>query len=91
MTFEDEFLFRSGKFDWDTWNRRDILPHGFAALLAFLTGWAGAILGMYQTYYTGPIAALIGHGADVGLPVSLGWTAIVYPPARWLELKLIGR
>lgn len=91
MTFEDEFLFRRGRFDWETWNRRDLLPHGYAALFAFLVGWAGAILCMYQTYYTGPIAALVGHGSDLGLPVSLAWTAIVYPPARWAELKFVGK
>lgn len=89
MTFQDEFLFRRGKFDWEIWNRRDLLPHGFAALFAFLVGWTGAILSMYQTYYTGPIAALVGQGADLGLPVSLAWTALVYPPARWLELKFV--
>lgn len=91
MTIEDEFIFRRGKFDWEIWNRKDLLPHGFAALFAFLVGWAGAILCMYQTYYTGVIAGMVGNGADLGLPVSLAWTAIVYPPARWLELKFVGR
>ncbi|KAF2661505.1 hypothetical protein K491DRAFT_586896 [Lophiostoma macrostomum CBS 122681] len=91
MTFEDEFLFRKGNFDWEIWNRKDLLPHGFAALFAFLVGWAGAILCMYQTYYTGVIASKVGAGADLGLPVALAWTGIVYPPARWLELRFIGR
>jgi purine-cytosine permease-like protein len=91
MTFEDEYLFRKGKFDWEIWDRKDLLPHGFAALFAFLVGWAGAILCMYQTYYTGVIASMVGHGADLGLPVAFGWTAIVYPPARYLELKFVGR
>ena len=91
MTFEDEYIFRRGRFDWEIWNRRDLLPHGWAALFAFCVGWVGAILCMYQTYFTGPIAALVGDGADLGLPVSLAWTAIVYPPARYLELKFIGR
>ncbi|KAF2679168.1 hypothetical protein K458DRAFT_490828 [Lentithecium fluviatile CBS 122367] len=88
MTFEDEFLFRQGRFDWEVWNRRDLLPYGYAALFAFLVGWAGVVLCMYQTYYTGPIAAMIRDGSDIGLPVSFAWTAVVYPRARWLELNI---
>lgn len=91
MTIQDEFIFRKGNFDWEIWNRKDLLPHGFAALLAFIIGWAGAVVCMYQTYFTGPIAALVGNGADLGLPVACGLTMIVYPPARWLELKYVGR
>lgn len=68
MTLEEEILFRRSKgYDWDSWNNPDYLPAGFAALLSFLIGWAGAILCMYQTYYTGPIAKLVGEGADVSI------------------------
>jgi purine-cytosine permease-like protein len=91
MTVQDEFIFRKGEFDWEIWNRRDLLPHGFAALFAFIVGWVGAVLCMYQTYFTGPIAALVGNGADLGLPVAMGLTMVVYPPARWAELKYVGR
>ncbi|KAF2105977.1 hypothetical protein BDV96DRAFT_675996 [Lophiotrema nucula] len=92
MTIEDEFIFRRKEgFNWEIWNRKDLLPHGFAALFAFCVGWVAAVLCMYQTYYTGVIARLVGNGADLGIPVALGWTGIVYPPARWLELKFIGR
>jgi purine-cytosine permease-like protein len=91
MTAQDEYIFRKGEYNWDIWNRKDLLPHGFAALFAFVIGWIGAVLCMYQTYFTGPIAALVGNGADLGLPVAMGLTMIVYPPARWLELKYVGR
>ncbi|KAF2000358.1 hypothetical protein P154DRAFT_598772 [Amniculicola lignicola CBS 123094] len=90
-TMEDEYIFRHGKFDWEIWNRKDLLPHGFAAFFAFVVGWVGAVMCMYQTYYTGPIAKMAAGGADLGLPVALAWTAIVYPPARWLEIKFIGK
>lgn len=47
---------------------------------------------MDQTYYVGPIAAMVGaYGADLGLPVAMSWAAIVYPPLRFLELKFVGR
>lgn len=72
LTVEEEYLFRArhggaqrGGYDWDAWADTTRLPVGRAALVSFLVGWAGAILGMYQTYYTGPIAKMVGDGADV--------------------------
>jgi purine-cytosine permease-like protein len=93
ITIEEEFLFRRkrGGYDWTAWNNRQLLPIGFAALGAFLVGWLGAVLGMWQTYFTGPLAQLVGDGIDMGMPVSASWTAIVYPGSRWLELKYIGK
>jgi purine-cytosine permease-like protein len=91
MTVQDEFLFRKGHFDWEIWDRKDLLPHGYAALFTFVVGWVGAILGMYQTWFLGPLGSLIGDGADIGLPIAFAWAAIIYPPARWLELKVVGR
>ncbi|KAH8676223.1 permease for cytosine/purines, uracil, thiamine, allantoin-domain-containing protein [Xylariales sp. PMI_506] len=92
ITLEEEYIFRrKSGYDWERWNDKSYLPVGYAALLTFLIGWAGAIVGMYETYYTGPIAAMIGAGADIGLPVSMSWAAIVYPPLRYLEIKFVGR
>ncbi|KAL9584776.1 MAG: hypothetical protein Q9212_001906 [Teloschistes hypoglaucus] len=55
-------------YDWAVWNEPEKLPHGIAALIAFLIGWVGAILCMAQVWYTGPIATLVGdYGADVRL------------------------
>lgn len=68
MTAEDHLIFRrrwSTGYDWEAWNDLRRLPLGLAALVAFLIGWAGAVLCMYQNYYVGPIAALVGEGADV--------------------------
>lgn len=71
ITLEEEFIFRRQKgYDWDSWADKAYLPIGYAAFTSFLIGWAGAILCMYQTYYTGPIAKLVGQGADVS-PESL--------------------
>ncbi|KIW98094.1 uncharacterized protein Z519_01678 [Cladophialophora bantiana CBS 173.52] len=93
MTLEEEFIFRRtrGGYDWSAWNTRELLPIGLAAITTFVIGWVGAIMCMDQDYYTGPIAALIGDGADIGLPVAASWTAIIYPGLRCLELKYIGR
>jgi hypothetical protein len=46
---------------------------------------------MWQVYFTGPIAAMVGDGIDLGLPVGGSWTALVYPPLRFFELKYFGR
>ena len=77
ITLEEHLIFRRTRgFDWTQWNRRDRLPLGIAALVAFLIGWAGAILCMAQVWYIGPIAKLVGeHGADVSLsflPIAQG-------------------
>lgn len=79
ITVEEEVLFRKGwrgrvgrGWNWEDWDRREKLPVGVAALVAFLVGWAGAILCMAQVWYVGPIARLVGnYGADVSVCCSL--------------------
>ncbi|KAJ7210294.1 hypothetical protein C8J57DRAFT_1608127 [Mycena rebaudengoi] len=66
-------------FEWSRWEDKSYLPIGLAALMAFLMGWVGAILGMFQ----GP--------ADVGMWIGIGFTTVVYVPLRWAELKYFGR
>jgi len=72
ISLEEQFIFRWRKpegdrgYVWSSWNQRDKLPIGIAALVAFLVGWAGAILCMAQVWYTGPISRLVGeYGGDV--------------------------
>lgn len=77
-------------FDWTKWEDQTYLPVGIAALMAFLLGWVGAILGMYQVWYVGPLAQKAGF-SDIGLWLGCGFAIVSYPPMRWLELKLIGR
>lgn len=87
-----EHLFFRGAagFDWTRWDDRMYLPLGIAALISFLLGWVGSVLGMYQIWYTGPLAALAGS-ADVGLWVGTGFTLATYPGLRWLEMRYVGR
>ncbi|KAK4446752.1 vitamin B6 transporter TPN1 [Podospora aff. communis PSN243] len=77
-------------FDWTKWQDKQYLPIGYAALASFLLGWVGAILGMYQVWYTGPLAVLAGP-ADIGTWVGTGFTMVSFVPLRWLELKFVGR
>ncbi|KAF2118154.1 hypothetical protein BDV96DRAFT_684826 [Lophiotrema nucula] len=92
---EEHVLFqmtRGIQLDWVAWEEKRKLPVGLAAFVSFLLGWMGAILGMYQVWYVGPIAKLVADmGADVGLWVGCGFALVAFPPLRFLELKVIGR
>ncbi|KAJ7469855.1 putative cytosine-purine permease [Mycena galericulata] len=96
----EHFIFRKGDFArYDapaTWNRQDRTPVGIAALIAFLFGALGTAMGMAQVWYIGKIGALVGgsanpFGGDIGFELSGAFAGIVYVPARYLELKYIGR
>ena len=67
IILEEQIIFRrKSGYDWTVWNQQQKLPVGIAALVAFLIGWAGAILCMAQVWYIGPIAKQVGeYGADV--------------------------
>lgn len=93
ITLEEHLIFRKTRgFDWTAWSDPKRLPLGLAAFTAFIIGWVGAILCMYQIYYVGPIAKLASPtGADLGIWVGCSWAMIVFPPLRWLEIRKIGR
>jgi purine-cytosine permease-like protein len=93
VVVEEHLIFRrKSGFDWTAWEDQKRLPIGFAALTAFLIGWAGAIISMYQVYFTGPLAVAVGPTpADVGIWIGCAFTLLTYPPLRYLELKFIGR
>ncbi|KAK7184963.1 Purine-cytosine permease fcyB 3 [Paraphaeosphaeria sporulosa] len=92
---EEHVLFQKARalaIDWAAWEEQRKLPVGVAALVAFLLGWMGAILGMYQVWYVGPLAKLVADtGADVGVWVGCGFALVAFPPLRLLELRLVGR
>jgi purine-cytosine permease-like protein len=93
IVLQEHLIFRRTRgFDWANWNDRSKLPVGLAAFTAFVIGWVGAILCMYQVYYVGPIAKLASpDGADLGIWVGCAWAMIVFPPLRWIELRKVGR
>ena len=95
IVLEEHLLFhvlRRTPFDWAAWEDKKRLPIGIAALLSWLIGWAGAIVGMDQVWYKGPVAREIGgYGGDIGAWMSIGFACVVYPPLRYLELKKFGR
>jgi len=94
ILIEEHFIFRGGK--WanympDEYNNIRLLPLGLAALFSLLVGIAGAVLGMATVWYVGVLGRKIGDpvfGGDIGFELSMAFTAIVYPPSRWLEKRL---
>lgn len=69
IVLEERYIFRlKSGYNWAAWGDRKKLPVGIAATIAFLVGWAGAILCMAQVWYVGPLARLVGeYGADVSI------------------------
>jgi NCS1 nucleoside transporter family len=93
---EEHFLFRrpsQGGYNLDDYDNPSKLPVGAAAIFAGLCGIAGAVIGMSQVYYTGPVAILIGDefGGDLGFELAAVFSGVVYPPLRWLERRQFGR
>ncbi|EDK47181.1 conserved hypothetical protein [Lodderomyces elongisporus NRRL YB-4239] len=79
-------------YNWKNWNRPNGRTMGIAACIAFCCGVAGAVVGMNQVYYRGPLAAKIGeYGGDLGMFLAFGFTGITYPCVRYLELKRFKR
>lgn len=93
IVLEERFIFRlRTEYNWGIWRDPSKLPIGIAAFTAFVVGWVGAVLCMAQVWYIGPIAKLVGeYGADMGIYVGFCWTALVYPPLRFVELRFVGR
>ena len=93
IALEEHLLFKRNKpLDWTAWAESRRLPLGMAAFSSFLIGWAGAIVGMDQVWYVGPVATMIGDGgADLGIWMGCGFTLVVYPPLRAMELAYFGR
>ncbi|KAI1258421.1 purine-cytosine permease [Xylariaceae sp. FL1019] len=69
------------------------LPPGFAALGAFLAGVAGAVLGLAQVWFIGPIGKLCGteYGGDVGFELAFGFSVVTFLALRPIEKRYFGR
>ena len=69
------------------------LPPGFAAITAFLFGVMGAVLGMAQTWFTGPIGKLCGtqYGGDIGFELAFSFSAVSFCILRYFEKAYFGR
>ncbi|KAJ3811650.1 permease for cytosine/purines, uracil, thiamine, allantoin-domain-containing protein [Lentinula aff. lateritia] len=96
ILIEEHLIFRKGKWsnyvpdDFNNWKK---LPLGVASFLALGCGVAGAVLGMAQVWYVGVIGRMIGDpefGGDIGFELAFAFTAVTYPPLRYLEKRWWG-
>ena len=63
-------------------------------MIAFCFGVMGAILGMSQVWFEGPIGALCGappFGGDVGFELAFAFSATSYIIMRYFEKRYFGR
>lgn len=96
VALTEHFVFRCGRGrgyaveDYDSPGR---LPPGMAAVSAFGVGVVGAVLGMAQLWFTGPVGALCGgdFGGDVGFELAFGFGAVTYAVLRTVERSYYGR
>ncbi|KAG0691788.1 permease for cytosine/purines, uracil, thiamine, allantoin-domain-containing protein [Suillus ampliporus] len=95
---EEHFIFRRkngplGGYNLDDYDTPSKLPLGVAGILAWCFGVTGAVVGMSEVWYTGPLGKMAGatYGADLGFELAAAFSAVTYPPLRALEIKLTGR
>ena len=88
IILEEHFLFRGGKassYDVSTWNTARELPTGIASLGAALLSMGLVVPSIDQVWFVGPIAK---HTGDIGFELAFAITMVLYPPFRWLEIRI---
>jgi len=95
VALSEHFLFRRGFGGYRPEDYTDAskLPPGFAALAAFAVGVMGAVLGMAQVWFTGPIGKLCGaaFGGDVGFELGFAFSTVTYIVLRTVEKNYFKR
>jgi NCS1 nucleoside transporter family len=85
----EHFVYRRGKYNVDDWNRPEMLPIGWAAIVSMIAGLVGVWLGAAQLLFVGPIAALFNppYGMDIGFELGVIFAAVAYLILRPIELR----
>jgi len=95
VSLTEHFLFKRGISGYKPgiYATPSLLPPGIAAISAFCVGVAGAVLGMAQVWFTGPIGKKVGglFGGDIGFELGFAFAATSYVLFRKVELRVFGR
>jgi purine-cytosine permease-like protein len=91
----EHVAFKRGLVGYDVriYDQARLLPPGLAAIGSSVLGVVGAILGMAQFFFTGPIAKLVDdeRGGDVGLELAFVFAGLSYLGLRKWEVKVFKR
>lgn len=98
ISLSEHFIYRRGfkGYDVTIWNDKSQLPIGIAGTIGFCFGVFGAVMGMDQVWFLGPVGKLINEGgpyggADIGFELAAAFAFVAYNVSRPLELKYFGR
>ncbi|KAG8533723.1 uncharacterized protein KY384_001464 [Bacidia gigantensis] len=94
IALSEHFIFKKRKYDLTIWNSPNELPPGIAAVLAFCFGVFGAVMGMAQKWWKGPVGRKIGlpmFGGDVGFELAFAFAAVSYWGLRFAEKRFFKR
>lgn len=95
VALTEHFVFRRGfgGYNPEDYNEPDRLPPGYAGLASFICGSLGAVVGMNQAWFAGPVGKLAGGaaGGDVGFELAFSFSSLSYVLLRAVEKKRFGR
>lgn len=95
VSLTEHFVFKKGfgGYAAEIYDKPSLLPPGIAAIAAFCFGIFGAVMGMSQVWFIGPIGKHIGgpFGGDIGFELAFAFTAISYIVFRKFEYKHFSR
>ncbi|KIX08177.1 uncharacterized protein Z518_02833 [Rhinocladiella mackenziei CBS 650.93] len=95
ISLPEHFLFKRGfsGYSPEHYDQPKYLPPSIAALGAFCFGILGAVMGMAQVWFIGPIGKLIGigYGGDIGFELAFSFTAVTYVVFRYFEYRYFHR
>ncbi|ODV75015.1 purine-cytosine permease CYBJADRAFT_166778 [Cyberlindnera jadinii NRRL Y-1542] len=98
ISLSEHFIYRRGfkGYDVTIWNDKSQLPIGIAGTIGFCFGVFGAVMGMDQVWFLGPVGKLINEGgpyggADIGFELAAAFAFVAYNVSRPFELKYFGR
>ncbi|KAL2042025.1 hypothetical protein N7G274_005213 [Stereocaulon virgatum] len=94
ISLTEHFIIKYRKYDISIWNSPSLLPPGLAAVLAFCFGVFGAVMGMAQVWFIGPVGRKIGtpgFGGDVGFELAFLFAGISFLGLRMVEKRHFGR
>ncbi|KAL8760576.1 MAG: hypothetical protein Q9184_003247 [Pyrenodesmia sp. 2 TL-2023] len=96
IALPEHFFFKRGIAGYDPaiYTSPHLLPPGIAAIVAFCFGVFGAVMGMAQVWFIGPIGRRIGtpeYGGDIGFPLAFAFAFASYCALRAVEKGRFGR